>query len=305
VIEVVEHRAAAGPGELVEQRLAVGAGVDGAVVADGDRDQVRLVAVEVDLALATLIDAEQLPARAGGRVEDLGLGVEGQTPDVLDARLQRAEARRRAAVATAPGQLEELALGEGAGDDVAVPGQRQRAHRHLPGGRHQGHLPAGDLEDLALVAGAQQHRAVGQHQRAPDAGGVGDRRRAQRQAGPHVAVRVHRDAGQVAALQVVERVEQERPRPHGARRSAESEQHGSNTHSNGGSRHLHTRKRRRGRQRSTGRTSTRTVSRPTMNRFMGKAVCTSEPNVSGASESLLGRKVSSALGGKREASLFL
>jgi hypothetical protein len=77
--------------------------------------------------------------------------------------------------------------------------------------------PAADAEDLALAAGAEQHRAVAEERGAPHARGLGDRQRAEVEPRPHVAAGVDAHAGEVAALEVVERGELERARPDGVR----------------------------------------------------------------------------------------
>ncbi len=212
-VEVVEHGGAAGAGDLVKEPFPARAREDGAGVVDGDRHQVRLFAVEVDLRFARLIEAEELPFRARGGVERLGLGVEGQAPHVLGAG-ERGEGRGGDALRVG-GDLVELAFGERAEDDLAVPGHHHRAHRHLPGGRRELAAAAVDAVDLAVVRRAEQRRAVGELHRAPHRGRVGDGHRAEVQPGADMAARVDADAGEVPALEVRERVELKGPRPDG------------------------------------------------------------------------------------------
>ncbi len=231
-VEVVEHAGVAGAGDLVEQRLAAGAGVDGAVVGDRDRHHVRVVALVVDLRVAGLVDAEHLALGPRGRVERLVPGVEGEGPHVLGAG-ERGEHLGGAALGPRRAHLEHLPVRVRGGVHVAPPARDERGDHPRAGRGEELVLPPRDAEDLAVAAGAQQH-GVADRQRAADRGGVGDGDRAEVEPGVHAAARVDAHAGEVAPLEVVERGELEAARADRARVGREEHGGGDEERAQGG-----------------------------------------------------------------------
>ena len=161
--EIVEHRRAPGPGDPVEHRLAARARVERAVGGERERHEVRLVAVEVDLRLARrrrcgrAFPRARWPRRARSawrrrRAPRRGRRLRGRrTWSPCCRRVERCARwgswpRRRALLKPVTSDVTASCAGVGEGR----------------------HLPARDAEDLAGVAGAEQHAAVALQEDAPD-----------------------------------------------------------------------------------------------------------------------------------------
>ena len=217
--KVVDDGGVPWAGDPVEEPLALGSRVDRAVVGDGERDEVRLVAREVDRRLAVEGDAEDLPLVAGRR-EEGGLGlVPGERPDMAhvgDLR-EHVDLRRR--------QLEDLPVGDRAGVDDAV-ALHERGHRRLfRVGPHRG-LAAGDADHFPVEARADEDAAVGLGERRVDRARAGERDVAERQPRADTSVGAHRDPFEVAAGELLEGVEIEEARADRAGRRRERDPRG-------------------------------------------------------------------------------
>ena len=102
-----------------------------------------------------------LPSGPVAAKSALLLLVVGDLPDVLGA-LQRHQIGQLAVV-----PLHDLAVGQGAHHDRAAPGLGQRSDDQRFGLGQHADRATGQLEQLALVARAEQHRAVAQRQAPP------------------------------------------------------------------------------------------------------------------------------------------
>ena len=129
---------------------------------EGERRRVRRLRLVERRALAVRRDLVDDALLAGAR-EDVALRVDGERPDVLVVRIE--EGRRRAVAI----DLVDPAVRRRADVEAAVRRRRQRVHFELGASKNSDPLPCGvDAEDLALVAGADEERAIGPRQHRPE-----------------------------------------------------------------------------------------------------------------------------------------
>ena len=150
-------------------------------------------------------DAQHLPFGTGRCVERLGLLVESEGPDVLDAFDLPAELLGGCVFALTFRQPVELAVREGAGDDVPVPREGERGDAHLAGRSGDLDLATVDPNDLSFVARADEDRPVGQEDAAPRRLRVVHRGLAERETGSNTPLGIDRDVRQISARQIIDR----------------------------------------------------------------------------------------------------
>jgi hypothetical protein len=119
--------------------------------------------------------------------------------------------------------FDDASVGDGAAEHGFVEAGDERRHRELSRFGERRDLPVVDAQDLAGVSRADEDTSVGLHDGAPDRRRLAERQRAEFEARPNVPERVDRRPFQIAARQLVERVELEGACADGLRSRSEGE----------------------------------------------------------------------------------
>ncbi len=192
-----------------KQAFSARSGEQIAVLGDRQRDDLVLRAPVVDRALTARIDVEDLSFGAGGR-EQAGAGAVGdERPHVARAG-QRGEG-----LGLAVRHAEDLSVGDRRGVNRAALGLHEGGDGERAGVGERADRAARDLVDLPVRARPDEHAIPAERQDGKRRAGVGDGDRAERPAGAHGAVGPDGDAVQVAARELLERVEHEGARADG------------------------------------------------------------------------------------------